>query len=316
MIGWIIFFLVSLAVLAYYLFNKDQFEVEWTTFKRKDKTYNLPLIYTIMHKSQFGINFCKRFNEKHPKLLGWTKWWMIIGGGIVGILTVITIIWGLNQSIIDTLSKKVIEISTVALVLPIDIKSSAVYYVPFGYWIVAVFVTMLIHEFGHAIVCTKLGIPIKNTGLAALAILIPIVPAAYVKPDEDAIKAQTTSNQLWVYSAGSIMNILLGIIFLPIVLILGVVGLFSGLPVAFPLTTGPMWWVILFNITEFIFVFNVGIGMMNLFPMMPLDGEHIMRLLYQKQKLKDWTWKATSIAALLLLIACFTVPAMLKSFMG
>ena len=72
--------------------------------------------------------------------------------------------------------------SGVGLVLPF--KAKGVFYVPFFYWIISIFVIAVVHEFSHGLIARANNIKVKSSGFAFLALLVPIIPAAFVEPDE------------------------------------------------------------------------------------------------------------------------------------
>lgn len=68
--------------------------------------------------------------------------------------------------------------------------------------------TMVIHEFGHAILCRVEGIRVKSTGV--LLAVIPI--GAFVEPDEEDQEKTKGLPKMRMFGAGIMNNILLGLI--------------------------------------------------------------------------------------------------------
>ena len=66
------------------------------------------------------------------------------------------------------------------------------------------------------------GLKVKSSGFAILSLFVPIIPAAFVEPDEKKLVKKPVLEQLSIYSAGPFSNILLGFI-----LILFTVGIAS-----------------------------------------------------------------------------------------
>ena len=60
-----------------------------------------------------------------------------------------------------------------------------VFYVPFWYWLIALFILAVVHEFAHGVIGERWGVRIKSSGFAFLGILAPIMPAAFVEPNEE-----------------------------------------------------------------------------------------------------------------------------------
>ncbi len=94
-------------------------------------------------------------------------------------------------------------------VLPFEAKG--VFFVPFIYWIVSIFVIAVIHEFAHGVVARSYNINVKSSGFAFLGALVPIIPAAFVEPDEKDMAKRSSWQQLSVFSAGPGANVIMAI---------------------------------------------------------------------------------------------------------
>lgn len=119
---------------------------------------------------------------------------------------------------------------------------------------VALFVIVLMHEFGHALACRQTG------GEADDIILWPFGGVAFVRPP------QRPGAQLWSIAAGPLVNVAL----VPVILVLSWayanLGLGGGnADVAHFLRA--LWWI------------NAGLLIFNLLPVYPLDGGQILRSL-------------------------------------
>ncbi|MBI4448566.1 site-2 protease family protein [Candidatus Woesearchaeota archaeon] len=101
-------------------------------------------------------------------------------------------------------------ISGAALVLPIQAKG--VFYVPFFYWIIAILVVVCIHEFCHGLWSRVAGIRVLASGFAFLSILLPVIPAAFVEPNEKKLAKQSAKAQLSVFAAGPVSNLVFGLL--------------------------------------------------------------------------------------------------------
>ncbi|KAF1078909.1 site-2 protease family protein [Methanogenium sp. MK-MG] len=84
--------------------------------------------------------------------------------------------------------------------------------------IIGFFVTLVVHEFGHAILCRVEDIKVKSTGI--LVAVIPI--GAFVEPDEEEVENAPRSSKIRMYGAGITNNIVVALIcFAAIVLLMG-----------------------------------------------------------------------------------------------
>jgi Zn-dependent protease len=118
----------------------------------------------------------------------------------------------------------------------------------------ALFVVVLLHEFGHALACRQVG------GTADRIVLWPLGGVAYVNPP------QRPGATLWSIAAGPLVNV-------AFVVVLSVLLFFnrsSGWAIANPdvyLFTRDLWGI------------NIGLLIFNLLPVYPLDGGQILRSL-------------------------------------
>ena len=103
-------------------------------------------------------------------------------------------------------------------VLPIKVEG--VFYVPFFYWIISIFIIAVVHEFAHGVVARAHNISVKSSGFAFLGILVPIIPAAFVEPDEEDLGKEKTRKQLAVFAAGPFSNIILAFLSLGIFILI------------------------------------------------------------------------------------------------
>lgn len=134
-----------------------------------------------------------------------TPW--IIGLGFIGMALVT---FDLARSLIMVLTDATAP--TVGVVLPF--KAKGIFYVPFFYWIISIFVILIIHEGMHGVMAKVYGLPVKNSGLVVLGALIPLIPGAFVEPDEKKLTSAPRKKQLAVYAAGPVANIATGLILL------------------------------------------------------------------------------------------------------
>ncbi|MBN1644856.1 site-2 protease family protein [Candidatus Woesearchaeota archaeon] len=108
-------------------------------------------------------------------------------------------------------------------VLPFEAKG--VFFVPFVYWILSIFIIATVHEFSHGVAARYFGMKLKSSGFAFLCLIIPVVPAAFVEPDEKQLSKTKLKRQLGVFAAGPFSNIITaGVILLMVLLIFNPVG--------------------------------------------------------------------------------------------
>lgn len=119
---------------------------------------------------------------------------------------------------------------------------------------VALFVIVLLHEFGHALACRQVG------GRANLIVLWPLGGVAYVAPPP------RPGAQLWSLAAGPLVNVVLFPISIGLVLLSRQFGWPETAPDAY-------------HFLKTLTFINGGLLMFNLLPVYPLDGGQILRSL-------------------------------------
>jgi Zn-dependent protease len=118
----------------------------------------------------------------------------------------------------------------------------------------ALFLIVLMHEFGHAMACRSAG------GTANQILLWPFGGVAYVRPP------QRPGAMLWSIAAGPLVNVAL----LPVLYALLMFARASGWPDTMPDVFALIYWVSWIN---------AGLLVFNLLPIYPLDGGQILRSL-------------------------------------
>src|SRR6202158_1110007 len=118
----------------------------------------------------------------------------------------------------------------------------------------ALFLIVMIHEFGHALACRQVG------GRADQIVLWPLGGVAYVDPPP------RPGATLWSIAAGPLVNVVL----VPILLVAVIVGRSSGWAQTMP---------DFYRLVRAISYINLGLLIFNILPIYPLDGGQILRSL-------------------------------------
>ena len=173
-----------------------------------------PVLYFVLYRTKVGLRLMNSMAKKHPKFIRGLSY----AGIILGFFGMIFISAALVKNIYQLFFTPAAA-PGVGLVLPFKVKGA--FFVPFFYWIISIFVIAVVHEFSHGVVARAYDIKVKSSGLAFLGIILPVVPAAFVEPDETKIVKRPTKEQLSVFAAGPFSNVILGILFLAILIFLG-----------------------------------------------------------------------------------------------
>jgi Zn-dependent protease len=118
----------------------------------------------------------------------------------------------------------------------------------------ALFVIVLMHEFGHALACRQVG------GKADRIVLWPLGGVAYVDPP------QRPGATLWSIAAGPLVNVAL----FPVLLAVNSMARSSGWAIEFP---------DLYKLVRAVLYIDVMLLIFNILPVYPLDGGQILRSL-------------------------------------
>ncbi|MBU0535587.1 MAG: site-2 protease family protein [Nanoarchaeota archaeon] len=195
-------FVVILALVLYA--NKKKLQIQKIVY---------PILYVIMYRTQVGLKLMDKAAKKYPRFLKYA--------GLAGVFVGFIGMGMISYALVENLVKMILDPTTpsgAALVLPFKVKGAL--YVPFFYWIICIFVLVMVHEFSHGVISRLYNVKIKSSGLAFLGVILPVVPAAFVEPEEKQLAKKPRREQLSVFAAGSFSNIVLGFLCLGIFFIL------------------------------------------------------------------------------------------------
>ena len=188
-----ILFLIALSVLLY--------------IKRKDLVVQKilhPFIYIIMYRTKLGLGLMEKMASKYRgavQLFGYVS----VGVGFFGMLYVSL---GIFIFFIKLIFQPTVDTNGVSLVLPFT-HIPGIGYLSFTHWILAIFILAIVHEFSHGVVARSHHIPVKSSGFAVFALLAPVIPAAFVEPDEKKLGKAHDIVQYSVFAAGPMANLVL-----------------------------------------------------------------------------------------------------------
>ncbi len=173
----------------------------------------------------------------------------------------------------------------------------------------AILVALSFHEFAHAYVAYLFGDksqvhrgrltvnPIKHIDPVGF-IMIALIGFGWAKPvvyDPNSIKKKKLG-RIAIALAGPLSNFILGIIF---ALICG--SLINNLPFMLKAQDKSIQHFI-FNLILYISLINFGLGVFNLIPIAPLDGSHIIAVLFKLNPLQEAKYQRYGMPILLCLI--------------
>ena len=212
-----------------------------------------PFFYVLMYRTKLGLDKMDRWSKKYPKTYLYLAY-LCVFVGIAGMLFVFALMfWQLGFILDNNLTTGgglVLPVKTDDGTL----GGIPVFSPPFFEWLVALFILMVVHEFAHGVIGERFGVKIKSSGLAffgsmylilffvlisfslggmdtsnffafnmeaminllilIFVILLPLMPGAFVEPDEKQLAKKPWWQQVAVMGAGSTSNFLFGFLFL------------------------------------------------------------------------------------------------------
>jgi membrane-associated protease RseP (regulator of RpoE activity) len=172
-----------------------------------------PFIYMILYRTKLGLSLMDRIASKYReqvKLFGLVSIGLAFAGmAFITIAIVFVFVSFIFQP--QTVDPGVYP------VLPFT-EVPGLGYISFWHWIIAIFLLAVIHEFAHGVVARAYDIPVKSSGFAIFGLLLPILPAAFVEPDEEKTKKKSDVIQYSIFAAGPAANLIIGYVGLMIVM--------------------------------------------------------------------------------------------------
>jgi len=124
------------------------------------------------------------------------------------------------------------------------------------WFLLAAGVVILTHELGHGLMCVVEGIPVKSA-----AVMFAVVTfGGAVEPDEEGMEEASTMSKMRVFAIGSMINLLTGLLIIPVFIMLG-----GALPTQ------------LLIFLNWLYFISINLAMMNMLPIGPLDGGQMWR---------------------------------------
>jgi membrane-associated protease RseP (regulator of RpoE activity) len=201
LIADLIFFVLFTIVIVFLLYrNKSKLKREGIIF---------------LFKTKFGIDSITKFAKKNEKVLKKLKYIIIV----VGFMLMFFIVFLLATNVYSYVRfpKQIIEATNgappIAPLIPYFPRLFGLSeYFPelyFSYFLIALAIVAIAHEFAHGIFMKLYNVKIKTTGFLFLG---PIL-GAFVEQDEKSFRSKKNSEQMTILGAGVFANLALAIIF-------------------------------------------------------------------------------------------------------
>ena len=190
--------------------NIKKFEVQKILF---------PVFYAVLYRTKFGLKLMGKIADKFTRFLKYLAY-IGIGVGYAGMVFIFIL---LIQIVATTFRTKIAMVQPVLPGIPIP---GAPITIPFWYGIIAIFLAIVVHEGAHGVISLVHKLKLKSSGFGFFAIFLPIIPLAFVEPDEKKMEKRKTKEQLAIVAAGPFANILL------VIALIFLFGLSFSLPAA------------------------------------------------------------------------------------
>ena len=166
-----------------------------------------------MYRTKFGIKVINYIGDKFKRAL-YSLRYLIIG---LGFVLMGAMLWMLGQTVSIYLLypeiTKLIKAPPIAPLIPYFPKLFGMesYFPPFyfTYFIVALAIVAIVHEFSHGVFMRLFKVKIKSTGMVFLG---PIL-GAFVEQDDKSFKSKKKVERMTVLGAGVFANIIFALIF-------------------------------------------------------------------------------------------------------
>lgn len=185
--------------------------VIWFLYHNKEKVRREGIIF--MFRTQFGVKAIKKVSNKFSGFLRGIKYFVIA----VGFFLMGAILWMLGRTGYIYLKHpeitEVVKAPPIAPLIPYfpELFGMKSFFPPFyfTYFILALAIVAIVHEFSHGIFMHLFKIKIKSTGLVFLGPLL----GAFVEENRNEFYKKKKNEQMAVLAAGTFANVVTGIVF-------------------------------------------------------------------------------------------------------
>jgi len=166
-----------------------------------------------LYRTQVGIKFINYVGSRYKKTLKVIGFIAVICGyllmaGMIYLLVEIVGVYLFQPEVV-----RAIKIPPLIPLVPYLPEAFNISFLPpfyFTYWIIAIAIVAIFHEFAHGIYMKLYGVKIKSTGFGFLGPFL----AAFVEQDEKDMERKPKYEQIVILSAGVFSNLVLAILFL------------------------------------------------------------------------------------------------------
>jgi len=180
--------------------------VIWFLYSRRANLKREGIMY--LYKTQWGVRFINYVGGKYKRTLSVLAFVAVV----CGYFLMAAMMYFLYQLVYVYLFVpevvRAIKIPPLIPLVPYLPEAFNVSFLPpfyFTYWIIAIAVIAIFHEFAHGVIARRYGVNIQTTGFGFLGPFL----AAFVEPDEKQMEAKPKYQQIAILSAGVFTNLVL-----------------------------------------------------------------------------------------------------------
>lgn len=224
-----------------------------------------------LYKTKVGIKLIDYIGTKYKKTLTVLSYFSVICGYILMLGMIYFLYMLLKIYLFQPAYVRQVPVFPLMPLVPYVPELFKISFLPpfyFTYWIIAIAVIAVFHEFSHGIFAKRYGVKIKTTGFGFLGPFL----AAFVEPDDKEMEKKPKFQQIAILSAGTFANIILAVLFLLIL-----IGFFA-------LTYVPAGIMLISPINENIVINNI--TMIDGLKIQNQNGDAILDLIIEN-KIKD-----------------------------
>ncbi|MBI2508287.1 site-2 protease family protein [Candidatus Woesearchaeota archaeon] len=169
----------------------------------------------ILYRTKIGLLLMDKIAKKHSKLVSAFAYFSI-AAGFAGMATILILLVNGTYNFLFAGAPP-----PVAPLFPGVRTVPGLPELSFFHWIIAIFILAGVHEFSHGLIARLHDIKVKSSGFAVFSFLLPVIPAAFVEPDEKELASKKSREQLGVLGAGSASNLITaGVFFMLFILVM------------------------------------------------------------------------------------------------
>jgi len=192
--------LFVIALTVFLIIKRKKVQVEKILF---------PVFYFVMYRTKLGIVYMDKIAQRLGGLLRFCASGIIAIGFIGMVFICVELLFTIYRVFTDPVTP-----AGVGIIQPFVPDVPGTVFVPFLYFIISIIVIAIIHEGSHGVMARAFKIKIKSSGFAFLSVVFPIIPAAFVEPDEKVMNKRPLKQQLAIFSAGPVSNIFTAVLVL------------------------------------------------------------------------------------------------------